>query len=200
MEWSPDVPIRTYVESVREEMRTYADYLFSKMHSECLHVALFEAPDMHHHSHKVRVAETENPLFYRTLWNDHSFPKRKRPSRNKPRKTSMNYKKKTQRPSQKLDSDVRRGKFIKALERISHLTDKPIHNIEDCPPTGVRMHTLYARAMIFEHLTEGYIDPIDGPIPISPVVCKYFGVDTPSSEFSMQVWQQQKEPEVFVPF
>lgn len=76
--WVPKRPIVELPRRVRKEFQDHADYLHFDLLENRLQVSLAEAPQKNFSSHKIRVVENCNPLWYRDLYERYDHFRRDR--------------------------------------------------------------------------------------------------------------------------
>jgi len=111
MEWDPTRPIKENSQ-LSKILSEEARFLYEDLNNNKLRTTVIPAPDSHFEEHKIRVAESHPPQWYRKIYHNYSFEAEYRS-------------KKTGRKRKYLNSSISRKESLKSLKRISEMRDKP---------------------------------------------------------------------------
>ncbi|MCA9486340.1 MAG: hypothetical protein KC548_01690 [Nanoarchaeota archaeon] len=70
--WSPKFPLLFLPEDIRTEFLVYAEIFLNELRTQRLTVILIPAPYPQFSGHRIRVAQSHNPLWYRALYEQYS--------------------------------------------------------------------------------------------------------------------------------
>lgn len=79
--WNPDFPVRYLDQKINVYFREHANYLLQYLKNNILRVVLIPASEKKFHGHMIRAVESENPLWYRKLIDEHNHFRRDRSCR-----------------------------------------------------------------------------------------------------------------------
>jgi len=153
MNWNPNNQLSQLPKDILKKFADFADFLYQDLKINRLEVVLIPAPDPQFSGHKIRVVNNRNSGWYSNLYWSYSNLKRKRLMK------ALDMLRKTQ------DKDFR---INKSGRYAFHIYNYSYH--------------LLCRELIFDMLTEGYLDGSERIFPNNSIR-SFFGMDTIEEEF-----------------
>ena len=76
--WTPEQPLKKLERKIASYFSEQADFLYQELRNNQLKVILIPAPEQKHFEHKIRAVESQNPEWYRVLYQQYLHFRRDR--------------------------------------------------------------------------------------------------------------------------